>query len=76
MPRREWKNKLWKISENSFGTTHQASAVALENAGVDLDICIRTTFSKNSTALKVTCPPPEIGEISGKFRRPSFMHLL
>jgi hypothetical protein len=44
--------------ENSFGTTYIGSgSVALECAGVDLDIC---TKSINSSALEVACPPPGI----------------
>jgi hypothetical protein len=35
-----------------------ASAVALEDAGVDLDICIS---GSNSATLEVACPPPGIG---------------
>jgi hypothetical protein len=35
-----------------------AGGVALESAGVDLDIC---TIDINSSALEVACPPPGIG---------------
>jgi hypothetical protein len=50
--------KVQEISETRFRTTYRASAVALENAGVDLDIC---TISINCSALEVACPPPGIG---------------
>jgi hypothetical protein len=50
---------LQESSRNSFGGTYiGAGSVAVESAGVDLDICI---ISKNSPALKVACPPPGIG---------------
>jgi hypothetical protein len=52
----ERKNK--KNAQNSFGTTYIVSAVALESAGVDLDIC---NIGRNSSALEVVFPPPGIG---------------
>jgi hypothetical protein len=51
--------KVQENSETRFCTTYIASAVALESAGVDLDIC--TVSSINSTALEVACPAPGIG---------------
>jgi hypothetical protein len=54
--------KIQENSENSFGTTYIFSTVALENAGVDLDIC--THESNNSSALEVACPPPRHSEKS------------
>jgi hypothetical protein len=50
--------KVQETSEPRFCTTYIGSTVALENAGVDLDICI---LRKNSSALEVACPPPGIG---------------
>ena len=47
--------KVQEIPETRFCTTYTGSAVALERAGVDLDVCI---ISKNSSALEVACPPP------------------
>jgi hypothetical protein len=44
--------------ETNFGITYIAGGVALENAGVDLDIY---TISINSSSLEVACPPPGIG---------------
>jgi hypothetical protein len=65
MTRRKLERKIKEISQSSFGTTYIASAVALECAGVDLDIC---TISQNSSALEVSCPPPGIGaKIQGSF---------
>jgi hypothetical protein len=51
--------KFQEISETKFRTTHLVSAIALERAGVDLDIC--TIISINGSALEVACPPPGIG---------------
>jgi hypothetical protein len=50
--------KFQEVSETRFRTTYLFSAIALERAGVDLDIC---TIGKNSSALEVACPPPGIG---------------
>jgi hypothetical protein len=55
--RRELGGKCKQISETRFRTTYKVSAVALKNAGVDLDLC---AISINSTALEVACPPPGI----------------
>jgi hypothetical protein len=55
-----------EISQNSFGTTYSVGSVALESAGVDLDIC---TIGINSSTLEVACPPPGIG---AKFSDSSF----
>jgi hypothetical protein len=52
LERRKFRNFL------RFHTTYIASAVALESAGVDIDIC---TICQNSAALGVACPPPGIG---------------
>jgi hypothetical protein len=62
--------KIQEISQDGFEATEYTyiagGAVALEGAGVDLDICI---ISINSSALQVACPPPGIGEVkSGTFR--------
>jgi hypothetical protein len=51
------EEKSGKFSKQRFGSAYIASAVALENAGVDLDIY---TTSINSSALKVACGPPGI----------------
>jgi hypothetical protein len=50
--------KVQESSADDHSPTYPASDVALESAGVDLDIC---TCSINSSALEVACPPPEIG---------------
>ena len=53
--------KVQETSETRFRSTYSCSsvsAVALERAGVDLDICIPIT---HSSALKVVCDPPGIG---------------
>jgi hypothetical protein len=51
--------KVQEISETKFRTTYFVSAVVLERAGVNLDIC---PFSiNNSSTLEVACPPPGIG---------------
>jgi hypothetical protein len=47
--------KVQEIFETRFRTTYLVNAIALECAGVDLDIC---TISINSSALEVACPPP------------------
>jgi hypothetical protein len=52
--------KVQETSESRFCTTYIASAVALENACVDLDID-NCTISINSSTLEVACPPPGIG---------------
>jgi hypothetical protein len=49
--------KVQEISETRV-CTYIAGAIALENAGVDLDIC---TTGKKSSALEVACPPPGHG---------------
>ena len=58
--RRELERKFEKVQENSetrFRTTYLVSTIALEHAGVDLEIC---TKSINSSTLEVACPPPGI----------------
>jgi hypothetical protein len=57
--RRELQRKDKEISQNSFGTTYSGDSVALENAGVDRDIC--TVSGINSSTLEVACAPPGIG---------------
>jgi hypothetical protein len=52
------ERKVKEIFEINFGTTYTGSAVALEDACVNLNIC---TISINSSALEVACPPPGIG---------------
>jgi hypothetical protein len=55
---------------NCLGTrsTYHASAVALEDAVIDLDITTRSSI--NSSALEFACPPPGIeAEKSRKFFR-------
>ena len=58
VPRRDME-KSQEISVDHHTSTYPEGVVALENAGVDLDIC--TIFGINSSALKVACPPPGIG---------------
>jgi hypothetical protein len=53
------QQKYKENSQNSFGTTYSVGSVALENAGIDLDIC--TISGRNSSTLEVACPPPGIG---------------
>jgi hypothetical protein len=52
--------KVQEISETRFRTTYRFSAIALERAGVDLDICL---ISTNISSLEVACPPPEIRKV-------------
>jgi hypothetical protein len=65
-PRRKLERKIKETDQNSFGTTYMPgliiSAVALECAVVDLDICTTISAVANSSALEVACPPPGIGE--------------
>jgi hypothetical protein len=58
VPRRDME-KSQEISVDHHTSTYPEGAVALESAGVDLNICIPCI---NCTALRVVgCPPPEIG---------------
>jgi hypothetical protein len=57
--RRELERRKFKVNSlESFGTTYNASAVALKGAVVDLDSALIHT---DSSALEVACPPPGIG---------------
>jgi hypothetical protein len=58
VPARNWSEESLGKFCDQLGTTYSESAVALENAGVDLDICF---ISNNSSALEVAFPPPGIG---------------
>jgi hypothetical protein len=50
--------KVQESSADYHSPAYRASAVALESAGVNLDICINGV---NCSALEVVCPTPEIG---------------
>jgi hypothetical protein len=56
-PARNW-SEVQETSATKFCTTYIESTVALQNAGVDLDIC---TIDINRSALEVACPPRGIG---------------
>jgi hypothetical protein len=58
VPRRELERRKFRnFLRPDFALLYIVSAVALERAGVDLDIC---TIRMNSSALEVACPPPGI----------------
>jgi hypothetical protein len=58
-PAENWSENFKEISQNTVVITYTtAGSIALEYAVIDLHI---GTTGKNSTALEVACPPPDIG---------------